>query len=180
MESGNPWGWGQRMKQLHAVKRQHKLKIKESLKYRRSCYCHHVAARGCCCLSPDYLSRHSSISPECVTSLFTKKKRTKSANKIIPNHAGSSTSQNFPLHRITKAMTDTPRCWDPAQFIWIAPCCCYLVVTLKPKRFNSFYCSICIPDNQTGSWPWGPWRSCRAVPHTHGCSGGKPRGGLQS
>lgn len=56
----------------------------------------------------------------------------------------------------------------------------YLVVTLKPKRFNSFYCSICIPDNQTGSWPWGPWRSCRAVPHTHGCSGGKPHGGPQS
>lgn len=57
---------------------------------------------------------------------------------------------------------------------------CYLAVTLKPKRFNSFYRSICIPDNQTGSWPWGPWRSCRAVPHTHGCSGGKPHGGLQS
>lgn len=57
---------------------------------------------------------------------------------------------------------------------------CYLVVTLKPKCFNSFYCSTCIPDNQTGSWPWGPWRSCRAVPHTHGCSGGKPHGGIQS
>lgn len=57
---------------------------------------------------------------------------------------------------------------------------CYLVVTLKPKCFNSSYCSICIPDNQTGSWPLGPWRSCRAVPHTHGCSGDKPRGGLQS
>lgn len=50
----------------------------------------------------------------------------------------------------------------------------------KTKRFNSFYRSICIPDNQTGSWPWGPWRSCRAVPHTHGCSGGKPHGGPQS
>lgn len=57
---------------------------------------------------------------------------------------------------------------------------CYLVVTLKPKCFNSSYCGICIPDNQTGSWPLGPWRSCRAVPHTHGCSGDKPRGGLQS
>lgn len=56
----------------------------------------------------------------------------------------------------------------------------YLAVTLKSIRFNSFYCSICIPDNQTGSWPWGPWRSCRAVPHTHGCSGDKPRGGSRS
>lgn len=55
-----------------------------------------------------------------------------------------------------------------------------LLLTLKPYCFNIFCCSICIPDNQTGSWPLGPWRSCRAVPHTHGCSEGNPRGRIQS
>lgn len=107
---------------------------------------------------------------------FKKEKKKKSANKIKPNHAGSSTSQHFPLHRIKK---DTPRCWDRHSFYGLL-LLVLLGCTLKPKRFNSFYGSTCIPDNQTGSWPWGPWRSCRAVPHTHGCSGGKPHGGLQS
>ena len=176
---GSLWVWERRRMLLHAVERQHKLKIKGSSKHRRSSLACTERKWGWWCLFPDLFSWHSSSLLTGLESLFglEKRKKRKSATKVISNHAGSSTSQHFPLHRIkAKIHLDAG---TRHSFLWIAPSC-YLVVTLKPKRFNIFYCSICIPDNQTGSWPWGPWRSCRAVPHTHGCSGGKPRGGLQS
>lgn len=88
----------------------------------------------------------------------------------IPNHAGSS-----------KSILSSHRERNYRYTYMLGPGSFYgLLLTLKPYCFNIFCCSICIPDNQTGSWPLGPWRSCRAVPHTHGCSEGKPRGRIQS
>ena len=102
---------------------------------------------------------------------------------LYPTMPDSSTSEHS-LHSIKTALTRTALDTSTRQSFQnrIPPFFLAILsrLTKNPNAFKRSYRGFCIPDNQTGSWPWGPWRSCRAEPHTHGCSGGKPHGGLQS